>query len=212
MSDREPEPPPEDAPAPGGELVLAEEGGVRVFYIAAPTMQDLVDRLALVLGEHMHDDDELHVTYNAMQSGWTEHPAEEGPRAARARAGLDRAALRVLGVRRAARPRSAILIDTVTGLGDGELLVVRAEDLQTLAVAAALARALDTDLRIAGPRPAAAKRASLIIVGPHGRGPRRTDALDPLTRSILRDAKVPVMMLPAHLAAVTQHAVATGAD
>jgi hypothetical protein len=55
MSDREPEPPPEDAAAPGGELVLAEEGGVRVFYISAPSMPDLVDRLALVLGEHMHD-------------------------------------------------------------------------------------------------------------------------------------------------------------
>ena len=32
-------------------------------------MPDLVDRLALVLGEHMHYGDELHVTYNAMQSG-----------------------------------------------------------------------------------------------------------------------------------------------
>jgi hypothetical protein len=78
VSDHEPEPDPEDAAAPGGEIVLAEEGGVRVFYIAASTMQNLVDRLALVLGEHMHDDDELHVTYNAMQSGWTEHPARTG--------------------------------------------------------------------------------------------------------------------------------------
>ena len=78
MSDREPELPPEDAPTPGGELVLAEEGGVRVFYMAAPTMQDLVDRLALVLGEHMRDGDDLHVTYNAMQSGWTDHPPKKG--------------------------------------------------------------------------------------------------------------------------------------
>ncbi|HEY4277618.1 MAG TPA: hypothetical protein VGM91_05330 [Conexibacter sp.] len=78
MSDREPEPPGGDAAMPGGEIVLAEEGGVRVFYIAAVTMQDLVDRLALVLGEHMRDNDELHVTYNAMQSGWTEHPAKKG--------------------------------------------------------------------------------------------------------------------------------------
>jgi hypothetical protein len=78
VNDRDPEPPSEDSAAPGGELVLAEEGGVRVFYIAAPTMQDLVDRLALVLGEHTHDDDELHVTYNAMQSGWTEHAPKKG--------------------------------------------------------------------------------------------------------------------------------------
>jgi hypothetical protein len=34
-------------------------------------MQELVDRLALVLGEHVNDGDELHVTYNAMDaSGW----------------------------------------------------------------------------------------------------------------------------------------------
>jgi hypothetical protein len=46
MTDRDPEPPPEDPTAPPGELVLAEEGGVRVFYISAPTMADLVDRLA----------------------------------------------------------------------------------------------------------------------------------------------------------------------
>ena len=41
-------------------------------------MQGLVDRLALVLGEHMDDGDELHVTYNAMQSGWHEHPPTKG--------------------------------------------------------------------------------------------------------------------------------------
>jgi hypothetical protein len=60
------------------DVVLASEGGVRVFYIAGATMQQLVDRLALVLGEHMHDHDELHVTYNAMQSGWREHPSKPG--------------------------------------------------------------------------------------------------------------------------------------
>ncbi len=77
MTDHEPEPP-QDGNAPAGELVLAEEGGVRVFYISAPTMADLVDRLALVLGEHMHNDDELHVTYNAMQNGWQEHAPRKG--------------------------------------------------------------------------------------------------------------------------------------
>jgi hypothetical protein len=74
MADRDPEPPPEDLTVPPGELVLAKEGGVRVIYISEPTMADLVDRLALVLGEHIHDDDELYVTYNAMHVGWTNHP------------------------------------------------------------------------------------------------------------------------------------------
>ena len=77
MTDREPEQPREAEPWPE-DLVLAEEAGVRVFYIAAPSMQELVDRLALVLGEHMHDGDELHVTYNAMQAGWQEHPPTKG--------------------------------------------------------------------------------------------------------------------------------------
>jgi hypothetical protein len=75
MTDREPDPPPEHNT---GELVLAEEGGVRVFYISASTMPDLVDRLALVLGEHMHNDDELHVTYNAMQNSWQKHAPRKG--------------------------------------------------------------------------------------------------------------------------------------
>jgi hypothetical protein len=50
-------------------------------------MQELVDRLALVLSEHMHDDDELHVTYNAMQSGWQDHPPTKGGLARRAEPG-----------------------------------------------------------------------------------------------------------------------------
>jgi hypothetical protein len=62
---------------PDGVLAAAE-GGVRVFWVVANTMQDLVDRLALVLGEHMADGDELHVTYNAMQSGWHNHPPVKG--------------------------------------------------------------------------------------------------------------------------------------
>ena len=86
MTDREPDQPREAEPWPE-DLVLAEEAGVRVFYIAAPSMQELVDRLALVLGEHMHDDDELHVTYNAMQSGWQDHPPTKGGLARRAEPG-----------------------------------------------------------------------------------------------------------------------------
>ena len=39
---------PRDEPA--GEVIAAIEGGVRVFWVTAPTMQDLVSRLAVVLG------------------------------------------------------------------------------------------------------------------------------------------------------------------
>jgi hypothetical protein len=64
-----------------GELegvITAEHRGARVFWIAAAGMQGLVDRLAVVLGEHLQDDDELHVTYNAMQSGWKNHEPKPG--------------------------------------------------------------------------------------------------------------------------------------
>lgn len=60
------------------DLVIATEGGVRVFWVTGTTMQALVDRLALVLHERMGDNDELHVTYNSMQSGWEQHPAQTG--------------------------------------------------------------------------------------------------------------------------------------
>lgn len=70
----------DDEPRPGwpDDVVMACEPGVRVFWLKADDMQGLVDRLALVLSEHMTDGDELHVTYNAMQSGWQEHPAVRG--------------------------------------------------------------------------------------------------------------------------------------
>jgi len=51
-------------------MVAAEEHGVRVFWVAAASMQ------ALVLGERMADGDELHVTYNAMQSGFRQYPPQ----------------------------------------------------------------------------------------------------------------------------------------
>jgi len=60
------------------DIVLGEQGPVRVFWLQADTMQGLVDRLALVLSEHMATRDELHVTYNAMQSGWDDHPGRKG--------------------------------------------------------------------------------------------------------------------------------------
>jgi len=63
-------------PWPEG-ILGADHAGVRVFWIATQTMQELVDRLALILGEHMSDTDELKVTYNAMQSGWHEHPGHD---------------------------------------------------------------------------------------------------------------------------------------
>ncbi len=58
--------------------VGAEHLGVRVFCISASDAQQLADQLALVLGEHMASDDEMHLTYNAIQSGWQHDPGRSG--------------------------------------------------------------------------------------------------------------------------------------
>jgi hypothetical protein len=58
--------------------VGCEHLGVRVFCMSAPDAQQLSDQLALVLGEHMASDDEMHLTYNAIQSGWHHDPGRAG--------------------------------------------------------------------------------------------------------------------------------------
>lgn len=59
------------SPLPDGVLT-SQHLGVRVWWITAPTLQEMVDRLAVVLGEHMQESDDLHVSYNGMQNGWQE--------------------------------------------------------------------------------------------------------------------------------------------
>ena len=56
---------------PGLEFT-SEHLGVRVWLVQAATQQDLIDRVAVVLGEHMADD-ELHITYAVIQNGSQEH-------------------------------------------------------------------------------------------------------------------------------------------
>lgn len=53
-------------------ILTSQHRGVRVWWITAPDLQGTVDRLAVVLGEHLRDSDELHVSYNGMQTGWLE--------------------------------------------------------------------------------------------------------------------------------------------
>ena len=84
-----------DSELPAG-TVGAEHLGVRVFCVAAPDAQQLADQIALVLGEHLAPDDEMHLTYNAIQTGWQHDPGRTGWLAAGAHATL-------LRVHRAAR-------------------------------------------------------------------------------------------------------------
>jgi hypothetical protein len=58
----------EPAQLPDG-TVGSEHLGVRVFSVSAPSMQELIDRMAVILDEG----DELHVSFNSMQNGSQEH-------------------------------------------------------------------------------------------------------------------------------------------
>jgi hypothetical protein len=49
-----------------------------VLTISVPDAQQLADQLALVRGEHMASDDEMHLTYNAMHTGWRQDPGRQG--------------------------------------------------------------------------------------------------------------------------------------
>ena len=44
-----------------------------MFSVSAPSMQALIDRIAVILGEHLDQGDELHVSFNSMQNGSQEH-------------------------------------------------------------------------------------------------------------------------------------------
>jgi hypothetical protein len=50
--------------------------GVRTIPCRASTLQDLAAQVATVISEHAHDDDEVQLSYSAVQAGWQEHPVE----------------------------------------------------------------------------------------------------------------------------------------
>lgn len=47
----------------------SQHRGVRVWSVQAPTQQELIDRISVLLGEHMDDGDELHMTHSVVQNG-----------------------------------------------------------------------------------------------------------------------------------------------
>jgi hypothetical protein len=53
----------------------------------------------------MHDDDELHVTYNAMQNGWQEHAPRKGSVLKAPTSGWTELHFEILRLRRPPRPR-----------------------------------------------------------------------------------------------------------
>ena len=79
-------------------IVGSEHLGVRVFCAMAPDPQQLADQIALILGEHLAPDDEMHITYNSLQTGWQHDPGRPGwlGREPRTRLFLEYSALLVL--------------------------------------------------------------------------------------------------------------------
>ncbi len=59
-------------------IVGSQYLGVRVFCVAAPDPQQLADQITLVLGEHLAAEDDLHITYNSIQTGWQHDPGRPG--------------------------------------------------------------------------------------------------------------------------------------
>lgn len=57
----------------GLEEVSSQHLGVRVWSVQGASQQALIDRVAVVLGEHMADGDELHVTCPVVQNGSQNH-------------------------------------------------------------------------------------------------------------------------------------------
>lgn len=69
-----------DEPLPDDDwLPITSEGdGVTVIWVTGNSQRNLTERIAITLGEHMQDGDDLHMSYNAIQSGWTSEPGRPG--------------------------------------------------------------------------------------------------------------------------------------
>jgi hypothetical protein len=59
------------------QALLEEREGTRTWTVWAPSRQELLERVTLIFAEHIHDDDEVHIAYNAMQCGSRQHPPSE---------------------------------------------------------------------------------------------------------------------------------------
>ena len=56
------------------ENLRAATATTLTFCLQAPTMQELGEQVAALLGEQLRPEHELHVAYSSMQAGWEESP------------------------------------------------------------------------------------------------------------------------------------------
>lgn len=59
-------------------MLVNEHEGTRTWTVWGSSREELLHRVTLILAEHVHDDDEIHVAYNAMQTGWRDQVREDG--------------------------------------------------------------------------------------------------------------------------------------
>jgi hypothetical protein len=57
------------------QTLLAETDGTWTWTVWGASREELLERVTLIFAEHVHDDDEVHIAYNAMQTGWQDHPS-----------------------------------------------------------------------------------------------------------------------------------------
>jgi hypothetical protein len=98
------------------QALLQEREGTRTWTVWAPSRQELLQRVTLIFAEHIHDDDEVHIAYNAMQTGWRQHPPNENDGSTFTELSFEYSALIVTG-RRSGRPQRE-LIDALWALVD----------------------------------------------------------------------------------------------
>jgi hypothetical protein len=60
------------------QIPVDEHEGTRTWAVSGSSREELVHRVTLIFAEHVHDDDEVHIAYNAMQTAWRDQPPRDG--------------------------------------------------------------------------------------------------------------------------------------
>ena len=90
------------------QTLTDEREGTRTWTIWGSSREELVRRVTLVFAEHVDDDDEVHIAYNAMQSGWQNHPPEQQDGTTHTELFFEYSALIVVRRRRAERAQAKL--------------------------------------------------------------------------------------------------------
>jgi len=59
------------------QILVDEQEGTRTWAVSGCSREELVRRVTLIFAEHVHDNDEVHIAYNAMQTAWQDQPPRD---------------------------------------------------------------------------------------------------------------------------------------